>query len=72
MSHATPYLVTIDHLLDEDERLVWRTAREFCERAIAPIVEQHYEKGTFPRELIKSSPRWVSSARRSRATAAPA
>jgi len=53
MPDATPYLVTIDHLLDEDERLVWRTAREFCERSIAPIIEQHYEKGTFPRELIK-------------------
>jgi glutaryl-CoA dehydrogenase len=49
---ATPYLVTIDHLLTDDELLVWRSAREFGERMIAPTIEQHYEKGTFPRELI--------------------
>ncbi len=49
---GTPYLVTIDHLLAEDEQLVWRSAREFGDRLIAPTIEQHYEKGTFPRELI--------------------
>ncbi len=50
--HATPYLITIDHLLSDSERLIWQSTREFCERNIAPIIEQHYEKGTFPRELI--------------------
>ena len=50
--HATPYLITIDHLLTDSERLYWSSTREFCERMIAPIIEQHYEKGTFPRELI--------------------
>ncbi|MBC8069438.1 MAG: acyl-CoA dehydrogenase family protein [Deltaproteobacteria bacterium] len=50
--HATPYLISIDHLLDDDERLVWKSAREFCERTIAPVIEKHYENGTFPRELI--------------------
>lgn len=49
---ATPYLVTIDHLLSDEEKLVWRAAREFCDRLIAPTIEEHYEKGTFPRELI--------------------
>ncbi|MFO0633515.1 MAG: acyl-CoA dehydrogenase family protein [Nannocystaceae bacterium] len=49
---ATPYLITIDHLLTDDERLSWRAAREFCERNVAPGLEQHYENGTFPRELI--------------------
>jgi glutaryl-CoA dehydrogenase len=52
MSSATPYLVTIDHLLTEDERLVWQATREFGERLIAPVIEKHYEHGTFPRELI--------------------
>ncbi len=51
--NATAYLVTIDHLLTDEEQLVWRTAREFCERNVAPVIEQHYEKGTFPRELIR-------------------
>lgn len=49
---ATPYLVTIDHLLDEEERLTWTAAREFCERRVAPLLEEHYERGSFPRELI--------------------
>ncbi len=53
MSNATPYLLSIDHLLDEDERLIWHSARDFCRDKIAPIIEQHYEKGTFPKELIK-------------------
>lgn len=49
---ATPYLISIDDLLTDDERLVWQAAREFCERTVAPDLEKHYERGTFPRELI--------------------
>jgi glutaryl-CoA dehydrogenase len=49
---ATPYLLSIDHLLDEDERLTWAAARDFGRRRIAPGIEQHYEHGTFPHELI--------------------
>lgn len=49
---ATPYLLPIDHLLDEDERLTWEATRDFCQRRIAPSIEEHYENATFPRELI--------------------
>ncbi len=49
---GVPYLLSIDHLLSDEERLVWSAAREFCERRVAPVIEQHYEKATFPRELI--------------------
>jgi glutaryl-CoA dehydrogenase len=49
---GTPYLLSIDHLLSEEERLVWRSAREFCERRVAPVIEKHYEHATFPRDLI--------------------
>ena len=48
----TPYLVTLDPLLSDEERLVWSSAREFCERRVAPVIEHHYERATFPRELI--------------------
>lgn len=51
-AEATPYLLSIDHLLTEDERLTWAAARDFCRRRIAPSIEQHYEHATFPRELI--------------------
>ncbi len=47
-----PYLLTIDHLLDQEERLTWASAREFGQRSIAPIIVGHYERGTFPRELV--------------------
>jgi glutaryl-CoA dehydrogenase len=49
---ATPYLLSIDHLLTEDERLTWASARDFGRRRIAPTIEEHYEHATFPRELI--------------------
>jgi glutaryl-CoA dehydrogenase len=49
---ATPYLLSIDHLLTEEERLTWSAAGDFCRSRIAPTIEQHYEHATFPRELI--------------------
>jgi glutaryl-CoA dehydrogenase len=51
-SDSRTYLLGIDHLLDEDERLTWKSARDFCQSRIMPMIEQHYEAGTFPRELI--------------------
>lgn len=52
-SDATPYLLSIEPLLSDDERLVWTSTREFGERRIAPLIEKHYEHATFPRELIR-------------------
>lgn len=52
-ANASPYLISIDHLLSDDEQLAWRSAREFCDRTVMPGIEHHYEKGTFPKELIK-------------------
>lgn len=49
---GVPYILSIDHLLTDEERLVWQAARDFGERRIAPVIEQHYERATFPRELI--------------------
>lgn len=49
---ATPYLLGIDHLLTEEERIVWKSAGDFCRRRIAPSIEKHYEEATFPTELI--------------------
>ena len=49
---GTPYILSIDHLLSEEERLVWKSAHDFCERRVAPVIEKHYEHATFPRELI--------------------
>jgi glutaryl-CoA dehydrogenase len=42
----------IDRLLSEDERLVRDTVREFVRERVLPIIGEHFEAGTFPRELI--------------------
>lgn len=52
MASDTPYLLSIDHLLDEDESLVWSNARDFTQRRLMPVIEKHYEEGSFPADLI--------------------
>lgn len=42
----------IDELLSEEEILVRDTVRDFTDKEILPIIEQHYSAGTFPDELI--------------------
>jgi len=43
----------LDDQLTDDERLVRNTVRSFAEEAILPVITEHYEKGTFPRDLIE-------------------
>jgi glutaryl-CoA dehydrogenase len=38
--------------LDEEERLIRDTAREFVDETVKPDIGEHYEAGTFPKELI--------------------
>jgi glutaryl-CoA dehydrogenase len=41
-----------DSLLNEDERLVRSTARQFVEDNLIPIIEDCFREGRFPRELV--------------------
>ena len=45
-------LYNIDHLLSEEERLVRDTVRKFVRERVVPIIGEHFEAGTFPRDLI--------------------
>ena len=45
-------LYNIDHLLSEEERMVRDTVRKFVSERVLPIIGEHFEAGTFPRELI--------------------
>ncbi|HEV2581538.1 MAG TPA: acyl-CoA dehydrogenase family protein [Ktedonobacteraceae bacterium] len=45
-------LYNIDHLLSEEERMVRDTVRKFVSERVLPIIGEHFEEGTFPRELI--------------------
>ena len=42
----------IDPLLNDDERLVRQTAREFVDREVLPIIEKHNREATFPMHLV--------------------
>src|SRR6266568_8877546 len=42
----------IDSLLNDDERLVRQTAREFVDREVLPIIEKHNREATFPMHLV--------------------
>jgi glutaryl-CoA dehydrogenase len=41
-----------DALLDDEEKLVRRTAREFVENEVLPIIEKHNREATFPQHLV--------------------
>ncbi len=45
-------LYNIDSLLSEEERMVRDTVRQFVRERVLPIIGEHFEAGTFPRELI--------------------
>ncbi|HEX6123097.1 MAG TPA: acyl-CoA dehydrogenase family protein [Ktedonobacterales bacterium] len=45
-------LYQIDRLLSDDERLVRDTVRTFVRERVLPIIGEHFEAGTFPKELI--------------------
>jgi glutaryl-CoA dehydrogenase len=45
-------LYNIDRLLSEEERMVRDTVRKFVNERVQPIIGDHFEAGTFPRELI--------------------
>ncbi|MFL5629545.1 MAG: acyl-CoA dehydrogenase family protein [Ktedonobacteraceae bacterium] len=45
-------LYNIDHLLSEEERMVRDTVRKFVRERVLPIIGEHFEAGTFPRNLI--------------------
>jgi glutaryl-CoA dehydrogenase len=45
-------LYNVDSLLAEEERMVRDTVRKFVNERVLPIIGEHFEAGTFPRELI--------------------
>ncbi|MHB8595356.1 MAG: acyl-CoA dehydrogenase family protein [Ktedonobacteraceae bacterium] len=45
-------LYNVDHLLSEEERMVRDTVRQFVRDRVLPVIDEHFEAGTFPRELI--------------------
>ncbi|MDQ2052167.1 acyl-CoA dehydrogenase family protein [Natronolimnohabitans sp. A-GB9] len=44
--------VDLEADLDQEEQLIRDTAREFVDERVRPDIDEHYEEGTFPTELI--------------------
>ena len=51
MKYIGPDFYNLSDLLEEEELLIQKTAHEFVQNEFMPIVNQHYEKGTFPTEI---------------------
>ena len=47
-------LLHLDSTFSEDELLVRKTAREFVEDNIIPVIEECFRTETFPREIVKA------------------
>ena len=45
--------VMVDSRLSDDEKMVRDTIRSFIEEEALPKFMEHYEKGTFPSELVQ-------------------
>src|ERR1700692_815373 len=45
-------LFAVDDLLGDDERVIRDTVRAFVRDQALPVIPDHFEAGTFPRELI--------------------
>ena len=44
--------VQLEEDLDQEERMIRDTARDFVEEHVKPDIGEHYEQGTFPKEVI--------------------
>jgi glutaryl-CoA dehydrogenase len=45
-------LIDFDSLLDDEQKLVRRTARRFVEERVLPVISRHFRDATFPNDLI--------------------
>ena len=44
---------SISELLSDEEKLVQESIRDFVSADVIPIIEEHYQNGTFPREIVQ-------------------
>ena len=51
MKFIGPDFYNISDLLTEEELLIQKTAHEFVNKEFKPLINEHYEKGTFPNEI---------------------
>ena len=52
MKQFGPDFYNITDLLSEEELLIQQTAYDFVQSEFMPLINEHYEKSTFPMELV--------------------
>ena len=52
MKNIGPDYYNISEELSEEELLIQQTANEFVQNEFLPIINEHFEAGTFPKEII--------------------
>jgi len=51
--YQSPDFLSIDSQLSEEERMIRQSIREFVDQEVLPTIADHFEAGTFPKNLIK-------------------
>ena len=52
MKYIGPDFCNITSLLSDEELLIQKTANTFVQKKFLPIINEYYDKGTFPTDLI--------------------
>ncbi len=51
--YVHPDYYNLDDLLTDEQKLVRDAARAWVKKEVSPIIDEHYEKATFPKHLLK-------------------
>ncbi len=51
--YVHPDYYNLDDLLTDEQKLVRDAARAWVKKEVSPIIDEHYEKATFPKQIIK-------------------
>ena len=51
--YVHPDYYNLDDLLTDEQKLVRDAARAWVKKEVSPIIDEHYEKATFPKQVIK-------------------
>jgi glutaryl-CoA dehydrogenase len=49
---TAPDYYQMDGLLQDDEKMVRETVRDWVDEAVLPVINEHYQKGEFPGQLV--------------------
>lgn len=52
MAYQAIDFFNLDEQLTSEEKLIQGSAREFVQHEVMPVIAEHFEKGTFPKELV--------------------